>query len=43
MVTTHAEVLGKALLCRLVADYWINWIYAVDKASPDADDKEGLS
>jgi hypothetical protein len=43
MVTTRAKALGKALLCRLVADYRINWIYAVDKVSRDADGEEGLS
>jgi hypothetical protein len=43
VVTTRAKALGKALLSRLVADYRINWIHAVDKASPDADGEEGLS
>jgi GNAT superfamily N-acetyltransferase len=43
MVTARAKALGKALLSRLVADYRINWVYAADKALPDADDDEGLS
>jgi hypothetical protein len=43
MVTTRTKALGKTLLCRLFADHWINWVNAVDKALPDADDEEGLS
>jgi len=34
MVTIRAKALVKALLCKLVADCRINWIYAVDTHPP---------